>query len=263
MQRKQGRLFNELRPFRITYDIYAYAAGSALFELGDTKVLTAVTLQQGVPQFLRGKKTGWLTAEYGMLPASTPVRTLREGSTHKRNGRTIEIARMIGRSLRSIIDLSSLGERTIFIDCDVLQADGSTRTACITSAYCALRSAQQRWLADGTLTEAFLQDEIVALSAGLSANGPLLDIDYAEDSDIIADYNFVLTRSGNIIEIQGISEGRPISWQDFEALRNLAQEGLAQLAPLFESVAADQSLPPCSGLGAHRIRVSESASSPS
>lgn len=229
-----NRLYDELRTLRVTYDIYSYASGSVLFEMGNTKVLCSVTLQNGVPHFLRGKRCGWLTAEYSLLPASTPIRTVREVTANKRNGRTIEIARLIGRAMRAVTKLEVLGEQTIFIDCDVLQADGGTRTACITGAYLALKSAEKKWRAQGTIQNNLLRDAIAAISVGLSEQGPLLDMDFAEDSSILADFNFVLTRSGSIIEIQGSAEKAPISWNDYEELRLLAIKGSQELFMFYD-----------------------------
>jgi len=231
---RQRRRPNEMRPLHVTYDMYAFASGSTLFEIGNTKVLCAVTLQNGVPYFLRGKQAGWLTAEYAMLPASTPVRTARETAVNKRNGRTIEIARLIGRSLRSVTRLDLLGERTIFVDCDVLQADGSTRTACVTGAYLALKAAEKRWLYEGLLSESLITEELMAVSVGWRGDEALLDIDYAEDSSISADFNFVLTRAARLVEIQGTSEGNPILWEQFDQLRAVALLGVEQLGHFFD-----------------------------
>lgn len=235
MHRAHNRQYNELRPLKVVYDIYLNAAGSTLFEIGNTKVLCSVILQNGVPHFLRGKGNGWLTAEYSMLPASTPIRTIRESTANKRSGRTIEISRLIGRSLRSIINLQGLGEQTIFIDCDVLQADGSTRTACVTGAYLALKAAESRWLASGAIRAPILTEELAAVSVGVSQQGDvLLDIDYAEDSNINADFNFVLTRSGKIIEMQGTAEAAPLTWESYEKLRMLALQGIDDLGKFFD-----------------------------
>lgn len=234
-QRANNRRHNEIRPLKLTYDIFANAAGSTLFEMGNTKILCAVSLQSGVPHFLRGKGTGWLTAEYAMLPASTPTRTVRESTSTKRSGRTIEISRLIGRSLRAITALKHLGEYTIFIDCDVLQADGSTRTACVTAAYLALKAAEARWLASGLISEPLITEELAAVSAGMTAQGELLlDIDYTEDSSIGVDFNFVLTRSGKVVEIQGTAETAPLDWQACDRLRALALEGVQQLYLFFD-----------------------------
>ena len=228
--RSGNRSYDQLRPLKVTYGVYPYAAGSTLFEIGNTKILCAVTLQNGVPHFLRGKKMGWVTAEYSLLPSSTPVRTLREITANKRSGRVIEISRLIGRAIRSIVDLSVLGEQTIFIDCDVLQADGGTRTASITGAYLALRAAQAHWKFKGMVgSQPLICDELAAVSVGLSNKGPLLDMDFAEDSALEADYNFVLTRSGKIVEIQGSAERSPIGWDDYEEIRLLAVQGVQEL----------------------------------
>ncbi len=235
--RAGNRGFDELRSLKVTYNIFPYAAGSTLFEMGNTKVLCAVTLQNGVPHFLRGKKSGWLTAEYSLLPASTPIRTVREITANKRNGRTIEISRFIGRALRSVVNLSAIGEQTVFIDCDVLQADGGTRTACISGAYLALKAAQTKWLYEGLISEPFIQDELAAVSVGVSGSHILLDMDFAEDSAIDADFNFVLTRSHKIIEIQGSAEKAPIGWDDHGHMRTLALEGVAQLFAFFDQSA--------------------------
>ena len=205
-----------------------------LFEMGNTKVLCSVTLQQGVPHFLRGKKTGWLTAEYSLLPASTPIRTVREVTANKRSGRTIEISRLIGRSLRSVVNLDALGEQTIFMDCDVLQADGGTRTACITSAYLALRAAQANWAQDGLLHGKLLIDELAAVSVGITEGLPLLDLDFVEDSATEADFNFVLTRSGRLIEIQGSAERFPLTWTQYDEMKVLALKGVAELFAFYD-----------------------------
>jgi ribonuclease PH len=229
------REFNELRELKVTYDIYAYTQGSVLFEIGNTKILCSVTLQNSVPHFLKGKRKGWLTAEYALLPAATPIRTVREISANKRNGRTIEISRLIGRILRSIADLSVLGESTIFIDCDVLQADGGTRTACITAAYLALKCAQQRLINDGTINDVILNDEIASVSVGIGPNGILMDMDFNEDSALYADYNFILTRASNkIVEIQGSTECNPICWSEFENLKELALKGAQDIFGFYD-----------------------------
>jgi ribonuclease PH len=236
------REHNELRPLKVTYDVYLYTQGSVLFEIGGTKILCSVTLQNSVPHFLRGKRKGWLTAEYALLPAATPIRTVREVSANKRNGRTIEISRLIGRALRSIANLSVLGENTIFIDCDVLQADGGTRTACITAAYLALKSAQQRLMHEGVIDAPILTDEIASISVGMGTYGPLLDMDFAEDSSIYADYNFVMSRVGKIVEIQGSAEYAPISWNDFDELKNLALKGATDIFNFYDQNAYNFSL---------------------
>jgi len=218
----------------VSYDIFKYAAASTLFELGNTKIICSVTLQQGVPHFLRGKKSGWLTAEYSLLPAATPVRTVREVTANKRSGRTIEISRMIGRALRAVSQLDAIGEQTIFLDCDVLQADGGTRTACITGAYLALRAAQAKWLRHGVIASEILTDELAAVSVGINADMPILDLDFMEDSGTEADFNFVLSRSDRVIEIQGSAERAPLSWEQYEGMRVLAQKGVNELFEFYD-----------------------------
>lgn len=237
--RSGNRSYDQLHPLRVTYGIYPNSAGSTLFEMGNTKVLCGVTLQNGVPHFLRGKRSGWLTAEYALLPTSTPVRTVREITASKRNGRVIEISRLIGRTLRSICNLSILGEQTIFIDCDVLQADGGTRTASITGAFLALRSAAARWVEMGIIpsVSALIRDEVAAVSVGLGKQGLLLDMDFAEDSMIEADFNFVLARSGKVIEIQGSAERAPMSWDSYDEMRILAIQGSQELFFFYDTSA--------------------------
>ena len=226
--RLNGRNHDEFRPISISYNVFGDAHGSVLFELGNTKVLCTVSLQQGVPPFLKGSKSGWLTAEYALLPTATQMRTQRDAFGQKLNGRSIEIARFISRSLRTMVNLSALGERTIIVDCDVLQADGGTRTACITAAALALKSAQTKWIMLG-ICDAVLIDDIAAVSAGMQGDQPLLDIDYQEDATIDCDYNFVLSRSGDIIEIQGAAEKRKMSWQSFDQLCLLVRRSMSLL----------------------------------
>lgn len=229
LKRTGNRAYDQVRPLHITYDVLAYAAGSVLFEQGDTKILASVMLQDGVPPFLRGKGTGWLTAEYAMLPASTVDRMPRDTGV-KRNGRAIEISRLIGRSFRSVVDVSKLGERTIYIDCDVLQADGGTRVAAITAASCALRAAQERWLECKLISQPIMQEPIAAVSLGITKQSELLlDLDYREDSSIASDFNFILTQSEKIVEIQGTAETAPLSWEQHAQLCDLARQGVRQL----------------------------------
>ena len=235
VQRALGRSYNQLRPVTISYNIFGYAAGSVLFELGNTKVLCSVTLQPGVPPFLKGTKQGWLTAEYAMLPTSSQQRVARESSSGKRNDRAIEISRLIGRSLRSILDLSLLGERTIMVDCDVLEADGSTRTASITGAFVALKAAQEHWIKAGNISAPLLIDELVAVSAGVMGQSVLLDLDYSEDSVIDADYNFVITRNGKLIEIQGAAEKNAISWSEFDQMKQVVSGGVKKMFDLLDA----------------------------
>ena len=233
MIRKDGRTVDQLRSIAIVHDFYAYAAGSVLFEMGKTKVLCAVSLQNGVPQFLRGKGTGWLTAEYALLPLATTVRTQRESTLARKDGRSIEIARFIGRCFRSVVDLSLFGEKTITIDCDVLQADGGTRTASITGAFLALLAAQKKWLHAGIIDKPFIKEHITAVSVGLVNDQVLLDLNYDEDSVATADFNFVITESDKIIEMQGGAESAPLSWHDFEKVRQIACTGAQQLFVLY------------------------------
>lgn len=222
--RHDNRRSHDLRPISITYGIYEYAAGSALFCLGKTKVLCAVTLQQSVPPFLKGKGTGWLSAEYALLPAATQVRTNREITAMKRQGRSVEISRLISRALRAVVDLSVLGERSITVDCDVLQADGGTRTASITGAYAALVMAQQEWLNKGIISRPFLIDGIAAVSVAVLADEQLLlDPDYVEDSAAIADINVVMTYTGKLVELQGGAEKESVPWEVVPTIGQLAQ----------------------------------------
>jgi ribonuclease PH len=230
--RNDGRTPDQLRPVSFSRGIYEYTAGSVLFEMGKTKVLCAVSLQPGVPQFLRGKGTGWLTAEYALLPTSTVTRTQREASSGKKDGRAIEIARFIGRCFRSIVDLSHLGERTITIDCDVLQADGGTRTAAITGSFMALLMAQERWLQTRVIEKPIIVENIAAVSVGVVQGHVLLDLNYNEDSTATADFNFVITQSNKIVEMQGGAEALPLSWNTFEKIRLIACHGAEQLFKL-------------------------------
>ena len=229
IERKGCRKPDQLRDVTVSFNVFGYSSGSVLLEIGNTKVLCSVSLQQHVPNFLKGKKIGWLTAEYAMLPTSSATRVPREASIMRRNGRSVEISRLIGRSLRSIVDLSLLGERTIFVDCDVLQADGGTRTACITGAFLALRAAVDHWLNNKIIRENILTDSLAAISVGIVDGTALLDIDFSEDSNADADFNFVITRSNNIVELQGSSEGATVSWQQFEQVKDLAIKGVNDL----------------------------------
>ncbi len=231
MKRQDGREYNQLRPLKITHNIYEYAPGSVLIELGKTKILCAVTLQPSVPSFLRGQGLGWLTAEYALLPASTQARTQREISVMRRQHRSVEISRLIGRSLRSIVNFSALGERTIYIDCDVLQADGGTRTASITGAYVALVMAEKKWKAERIINSNIITQSLAAISVAVMQNGLLvLDPDYIEDSNAIADINFCMTHTGEVVEVQGGAEQSPISWQKMNEAGLLAQDGIRTIA---------------------------------
>ncbi len=227
--RHDGRVWNQSRTISVTYDVQGTAHGSVLFKLGNTQVLCSVTMQSGVPAFLRGKGKGWLTAEYAMLPASTFPRSPRESSVGKRDGRSVEISRLIGRSLRAILNLDLLGERTLYVDCDVIQADGGTRSAAITGAYCALRYALINKKFPFMPEDGFLQDSVGALSVGISHEDILLDLNFNEDISIDADFNFVMTGSGNIIEIQGATESMPIEWKKVQLMQELAARGIIDM----------------------------------
>lgn len=230
--RPSGRGVDELRTVTIETGVNAYAEGSCLISFGNTKVLCTASVEEKVPPFLRGKKQGWVTAEYGMLPRSTHNRIDREASRGKQSGRTQEIQRLIGRSLRTITNLDKLGERTIWLDCDVLQADGGTRTAAITGAYVALSIACKRLLTAEKIAEFPLADHVAAISCGVTAAGAVLDLDYDEDSAAIADGNFVLTGKGHIIEVQTTAEATPIEKDTFYALLSLAEKGVLDLIQL-------------------------------
>lgn len=218
-----------LRPVRFTRQFTRHAEGSVLVEFGDTKVLCTASVENSVPGFLKGKGQGWVTAEYGMLPRSTHTRSAREAAKGKQSGRTQEIQRLIGRSLRAVTDLSLLGERQITIDCDVLQADGGTRTASITGACVALHDAISGLMAGGQLSANPLKDMVAAVSVGIYQGQPVLDLDYPEDSDCETDMNVVMTGSGGFVEIQGTAEGTPFSRAELDALLALAANGIDQL----------------------------------
>jgi ribonuclease PH len=218
-----------MRPIVLEPGVAKYAEGSCLARFGDTHVLCTATVEEKVPPFLRNTGSGWITAEYGMLPRSTHTRTDREASRGKQSGRTQEIQRLIGRSLRSIANLKALGERQIRIDCDVLQADGGTRTAAITGSYVALHQALQGLIAKGALASLPLGDAVAAVSCGLSSGAAVLDLDYAEDSTAEADANFVLTGTGGIVEVQATAEQKPFAEDRFLALLALARKGVDEL----------------------------------
>ena len=226
MTRIDGRAADELRPVRITPGALAYAEGSALIETGDTRVLCAVSVEDGVPRFLRGAGQGWVTAEYAMLPRSTNTRTPRSASS---GGRAREIQRLIGRSLRAVVELGALGERTLTVDCDVLQADGGTRTAAITGAYVALRQALDGMAERGQLSGPPLRAAVAATSVGMVDGQPLLDLCYAEDHRADVDVNLVMTDAGEFIEIQGTAEGAAFSRASLDAMLELGESGIRQL----------------------------------
>jgi ribonuclease PH len=228
-KRTDGRRADELRGVRITPHFMPYAEGSVLIEMGSTRVICTATLDDRVPPFRRNTGQGWLTAEYSMLPRATQQRTQRETGRGGPSGRTHEIQRLIGRSLRTVIDLSKTGERTFTIDCDVLQADGGTRTASITGAYVALALACRRLVADKRLARTPLTGEVAAVSVGLTGGTPLLDLKYDEDSSAEVDMNVVCTGDGRFVEVQGTAEGRPFSRAEMDALLELARAGLETL----------------------------------
>jgi ribonuclease PH len=227
--RPSGRAADELRSVRLELDVARHAEGSCLVRFGDTHLLCTASVEERVPPFLRNTGRGWVTAEYGMLPRATHTRMQREAARGRQSGRTMEIQRLIGRSLRAVTDLAGLGERQLIIDCDVLQADGGTRTAAITGGYVALHRACQRLVARGELPRLPLREPVAAVSCGLVKGIPMLDLDYAEDSTAEADANFVLAASGGIVEVQVTAEDVPIDEDRFDALRRLAGAGIARL----------------------------------
>jgi ribonuclease PH len=224
-----GRRPDELRPIKIQRGFARHAEGSALIEFGDTRVLCTASIEDRVPPFLKDRGQGWLTAEYGMLPRSTHTRTDREAARGKQSGRTLEIQRLIGRSLRAVTDLSKLGERTIQIDCDVLQADGGTRTAGITGAFVALHDAASGLAERGLLPDWPIRDFVAAVSVGLVGGVAVIDLDYLEDSSCGTDMNIVMTGSGGLVEVQGTAEGEPFSRAQLDAMLRLAERGIREL----------------------------------
>jgi len=227
--RPSQRKPDELRPIALERAYTRHAEGSVLVAFGETRVICTASVEEGVPAFLKGRAQGWVTAEYGMLPRSTHTRTDREAARGKQTGRTQEIQRLIGRSLRAVIDLGELGERTVKLDCDVIQADGGTRTASVTGAFVALHDAVGALLERGTLAKSPIRDFVAAVSVGLYEGAPVLDLDYAEDSRCDADMNVVMTGSGGFVEVQGTAEGDPFSASQLQALIALAQAGIGQL----------------------------------
>ena len=227
--RPSQRANNQLRHVEIIRHYTKHAEGAVLVKFGDTHVLCTASVEEKVPGFLKGKGQGWVTAEYGMLPRSTGTRMDREAAKGKQSGRTQEIQRLIGRSLRAIIDLEKLGERSVHLDCDVIQADGGTRTASITGAYVALHDAISTLLKSGKLTESPLKQGVAAISVGVYKGTPVLDLDYIEDSDCDTDMNVVMTADGGFVEIQGTAEGEPFSRDAMNAMLDLAAHGIQQL----------------------------------
>ena len=227
--RPSQRQPSELRTIRITRNFTRHAEGSVLIEMGDTQVLCTASVEESLPSFLRGRGQGWVTAEYGMLPRSTHTRSAREAAKGKQSGRTQEIQRLIGRSLRAVIDLKALGERQITLDCDVLQADGGTRCASITGAWIALFDACQKLVAAGKLPANPVRDHVAALSVGIYKGEAVTDLDYPEDSDCDTDMNVIMTGSGGIVEIQGTAEGEPFTRTQMNQLVDLAEAGIRTL----------------------------------
>jgi ribonuclease PH len=228
-KRSSGRRADELREVVVTRHFTRHAEGSVLIEYGETRVICTASIDDKVPGFLKGRNRGWLTAEYGMLPRSTNTRTDREAARGKQSGRTQEIQRLIGRALRAVVNLSTLGERTIQIDCDVIQADGGTRTASITGAYVAVHDAVSHLLAKGAIGTSPIRDHVAAVSVGICEGVPVLDLDYHEDSSCETDMNVVMTGSGGIVEVQGTAEGAPFTRAELDILIELAAKGIGEL----------------------------------
>jgi ribonuclease PH len=228
-ERPSGRAADELRAVTITRHFTNHPEGSVLVEFGQTRVLCTASVEETVPNFLRNKGSGWVTAEYGMLPRATHSRARREAATGKQGGRTLEIQRLIGRSLRAVLDLKALGERTVTLDCDVLQADGGTRTASITGAYVALVDAMNLLVRKGTLRESPIHGQVAAVSVGIWAGMPVVDLDYAEDSEAETDMNVVMNNGGGFVEVQGTAEGHALRRNELDQLLNLAASAIGQL----------------------------------
>ena len=236
--RPSNRAPDELRKVSIERNIARYAEGSCLIKFGETHVLCTASLEDKPPQWLRGQGKGWVTAEYAMLPRATATRTRRESTTGKQSGRTQEIQRLIGRSLRSVIDLSLLGERQITVDCDVIQADGGTRTASITGGFIALHDCLKWMVSRSILKHNPVKDHVAAISCGVFKKTPVLDLDYAEDSVAETDANFVMTGNGGIVEVQGTAEGAPFSQEELLAMMDLARKGIADLVAMQKAAIA-------------------------
>jgi len=236
--RPSQRQPDQLRTVKITRNFTRHAEGSVLIEMGDTRVLCTASVEESLPPFLRGKGQGWVTAEYGMLPRSTHTRSAREAAKGKQTGRTQEIQRLIGRSLRAVTDLKALGERQITLDCDVLQADGGTRCASITGAWIALYEACDKLVQAGKLPANPVKDHVAAISVGIFAGSPVLDLDYPEDSNCDTDMNVIMTGQGGIVEVQGTAEGEPFTREQMNVLMDLATLGIRQLVAAQESALA-------------------------
>ena len=236
MTRSYDRTPTQIRPVKIIRHFTKHADGSVLIECGDTKVICTASISEQVPPFLKGQAQGWLTAEYGMLPGSTHTRMQREAAKGKQTGRTMEIQRLIGRALRAVIDLKQLGERTIQIDCDVIQADGGTRTASITGAFVALHDAIDKLIYQQLIETSPIIDQVAAISVGIHRGVPLLDLDYAEDSSCDTDMNVVMTGKSGIVEVQGTAEGNPFDRKALDAMLDMAQHGIRELILLQKNV---------------------------
>lgn len=243
VERPDGRRPAELRPLKLTAGFIDWADGSVLIETGKTRAICAATIQDGVPAWLRGQGKGWVTAEYSMLPASTPSRTVREAIRGKQSGRTLEIQRLVGRSLRSIVDLSALGDRTIWIDCDIIQADGGTRCASVSGAYVALYLALAKLVDSDYIKELPLTDSVAAVSVGIWEGVPVLDLDYAEDSHAEVDMNVVMTGGGGLVELQATAEKTVFSRASLDQLIDLASSGIQQISAEQLRVTAAARLP--------------------
>lgn len=230
--RSGARALDALRPVRITRHYTAYAEGSVLIEFGATRVLCTASVEEKVPSHKKGSGEGWVTAEYGMLPRATHTRSDREAARGKQSGRTQEIQRLIGRAMRSVFDLKKLGERTIHLDCDVIQADGGTRTASITGAFVAAQDAISTLLASGKLQESPILSHVAAISVGIVRGNPMLDLEYTEDSAADTDMNIVMTGSGHFVEVQGTAEGAAFSREEMDALLALAEKGITELVAI-------------------------------
>jgi ribonuclease PH len=238
--RSEARAAHALRPVKITRGYTMHAEGSVLIEFGNTKVLCTASVEEKVPGHKKGSGEGWVTAEYGMLPRATHTRSDREAARGKQSGRTQEIQRLIGRSMRAVFDLSKLGERTLHLDCDVLQADGGTRTAAITGAFVAAQDAVIYLLTQGKLTESPIRDHVAAISVGLVQGTPLLDLEYTEDSACDTDMNVVMTGAGHFVEVQGTAEGAAFSRREMDALLALAEQGIRELVVLQKTSLSNQ-----------------------
>lgn len=240
MSRPSDRLNDQMRPVRIIPGFLKHPDGSVLIETGDTRVLCSAMVEERVPSFLKGSNSGWVTAEYSLLPASTETRSPREAARGKISGRTSEIQRLIGRSLRAVVDLEKLGERTIWIDCDVIQADGGTRTASVTGSFVALYLALKKLKDNGTIEGIPIKDYVAAISVGIVEGIPLLDLEYIEDSSADVDMNVVMTGRGDFVEIQGTGEKSVFSRQDLDVLLGLAQKGIQELIVLQKKILEEQ-----------------------